>query len=87
LCVKVSSSELVDNRAHASDTLGPPDEVHDPTILVSEFLRRLLRIVGHASQLLRCRLTVATISLAAGRFVFRLLAPILGQRPTDIVAA
>jgi len=84
LYVEVSSSELVDDRAHASETFRLPDEGHDRTVLVKEFLLRLFRVVGHAP-LLRRRSAVATIPLAARRFVFRLLLPILGQRPSDVV--
>jgi hypothetical protein len=45
--MEVSSSQLVDDCAHALETLGPPDEMHDPTVLVEEFLLGLLRVVGH----------------------------------------
>jgi|KBSSwiStaDraftv2_1062776.scaffolds.fasta_scaffold1132220_2 hypothetical protein len=84
LRVEVSSSELVDDRAHASDTLGPPDDRHDTRILVEQFPLGLLG-VEHAWQLLRRRLAIAAVALASRRFVFGVLAALLRQGPSDVV--
>jgi hypothetical protein len=68
LCTDGSFSDLVDDLAHAAETLGTADKSHDPRILVEKLALGPLRVVGHAL-LLRRRLAIATIPLAAGRFV------------------
>jgi hypothetical protein len=64
--------------AHTHGVFGPIRQIHDPRMFVE-------KLALGAPLLLRRWFAIATISLAVGRFVFGLLAPILRERAANVV--